>query len=47
MKEIGIEPGKSFDFAGLDPSVKKSARNAPDDARQLMAVENPDARARR
>jgi hypothetical protein len=36
MKRIGIEPGKSFDFDKLDPSVKKALESAPVDAQQLM-----------
>ena len=37
MKRIGIEPGKSFDFNGLDPAVKKAIEGAPDAAQRLMA----------
>jgi hypothetical protein len=36
MKQIGIEPGKSFDFEKLDPAVKKALESAPEDAQQLM-----------
>jgi hypothetical protein len=36
MKEIGIEPGKSFDFDKLDPAVKKALESAPEAAQQLM-----------
>jgi hypothetical protein len=36
MKQIGIEPGKSFDFDKLDPAVKKALESAPEDAQQLM-----------
>ena len=41
MKKIGIEPGKSFDFDKLDPSVKKALETAPDDAQQLMQWKIP------
>lgn len=41
LKEIGIEPGKSFDFAALDPSIRKALETAPDDARRLMAWKIP------
>jgi hypothetical protein len=37
MKRIGIEPGKNFDFNGLDPAVKKAIEGAPDAAQRLMA----------
>ena len=37
LKRIGIEPGKSFDFAGLDPAVKKALEGAPEEAQRLMA----------
>ncbi len=36
MKQIGIEPGKSFDFDKLDPAVKKALEGVPADAQQLM-----------
>ncbi len=36
LARIGIEPGKSFDFAGIDPTVKKSLRKAANDALKLM-----------
>ena len=36
MKRIGIEPGKSFDFASLNPAVKEALRSVPEDAQQLM-----------
>jgi hypothetical protein len=41
MKRIGIEPGKSFDFDKLDPTVKKALENAPKSAQQLMAAKVP------
>jgi hypothetical protein len=37
MKRIGIEPGKSFDFGSLNPSVQKELATAPEDAQKLMA----------
>jgi hypothetical protein len=36
IKKIGIEPGKSFDFDKLDPTVKKALEGVPADAQQLM-----------
>ena len=36
MKRIGIEPGKSFDFAKLDPAVKKALESVPEEAQRLM-----------
>jgi hypothetical protein len=36
MKRIGIEPGKSFDFDKLDPTVKAALKSAPEEAQQLM-----------
>jgi hypothetical protein len=36
MKRIGIERGKSFDFASLDPAVQQALTSAPEDAQQLM-----------
>ncbi len=36
MRRIGIEPGKSFDFAALDPAVQKALESAPQDAQKLM-----------
>lgn len=36
MKRIGIEPGRSFDFAALDPAVQKALAGAPADAQKLM-----------
>lgn len=37
MKRIGIEPGKGFDIASLDPAVQKSLEGTPEDAQKLMA----------
>jgi hypothetical protein len=36
MKRIGIEPGKSFDMAKVDPAVAKALETAPADAQKLM-----------
>ena len=36
MRRIGIEPGKSLDFHGLAPVVKKALESAPEDAQRLM-----------
>ena len=37
MKRIGIEPGKAFDIAKVDASVKMAIEGAPADAQKLMA----------
>jgi len=37
MKRIGLEPGKGFDLASADPTVRKALEGAPEDARKLMA----------
>jgi hypothetical protein len=36
MKRIGIEPGKSFDIAKLDPAARKGIEGAPTAAHKLM-----------
>jgi hypothetical protein len=36
MKRIGIEPGKSFDMARAEPTVRKALESAPEAAQQLM-----------
>jgi hypothetical protein len=41
MKRIGIEPGKSFEFAKLDPAVQKALTSAPKDAQALMKWKVP------
>ena len=41
MKRIGIEPGKSFDFAKLDPVIQSALASAPEDAQQLMKWKVP------
>jgi hypothetical protein len=37
MKRIGIEPGKSFDLAKLDPAIQSALASAPEEAHWLMA----------
>ena len=41
MKQIGIAPGKSFDIARLDPSVRKAIEAAPEAAQKLMEWKTP------
>ncbi len=41
LKQIGIEPGRSFDFDRLAPNVKKALESAPEAALQLMAWKVP------
>jgi hypothetical protein len=41
MKRIGMEPGKSFDFAKLNPAVQKALASAPADAQALMKWKVP------
>jgi hypothetical protein len=41
MKRLGIEPGKSFDFAKADPVVKKAVEDAPAHAQRLMEWKLP------
>jgi hypothetical protein len=41
MKQIGIEPGKSFDISKLDPDVRKGVEAAPAEAQQLMTWKVP------
>jgi hypothetical protein len=41
MKQIGIEPGKSFDIDKLDPAVKKALESAPEEGQQLMKWKLP------
>lgn len=41
MKRIGIEPGKSFDIAKLDPAVQRGLQGAPEAAQKLMAWKIP------
>ncbi len=37
MRKIGIEPGRSFDMARLDPAVQKALQGVPEEAQKLMA----------
>ena len=41
MKRIGLEPGKSFDIAKLDPGVARVLEGVPAAAQQLMAWKVP------
>jgi hypothetical protein len=41
LKRIGIEPGKSLDFAKLDPAVKNALASVPEDAQKLMKWKVP------
>jgi hypothetical protein len=41
MKRIGITPGQSFDYAKLDPAIKKAIEPAPKDAQALMKWKVP------
>ena len=41
MKQIGIEPGKSFDIARLDPAIRKAIEVAPEAAQKLMEWKTP------
>ncbi len=41
MKQIGIEPGKSFDISKLDPGVRSGVEGAPAEAQQLMKWKVP------
>jgi hypothetical protein len=41
MKRIGIEPGKSFDFDKLDPTVKRALESAPQEAQKVMQWKIP------
>jgi hypothetical protein len=41
LKKIGLEPGKSFDIATLDPGIRNALASAPEDAQKLMAWKVP------
>lgn len=41
MKRIGIEPGKSFDIASVDPAIRKGLEGVPKAAQELMAWKVP------
>lgn len=36
MKRLGLEPGKSFNFARLDPAVQAALAHVPEEAQKLM-----------
>jgi hypothetical protein len=41
LKNIGIEPGKSFDMDKVDPAIQSALAKAPEEAQQLMAWKLP------
>jgi hypothetical protein len=41
LQKIGIEPGKSFDIAKVDPAIRNAMAGAPEEARKLMAWKVP------
>lgn len=41
MHHIGLEPGKPFDVAKLDPAVQKAIESAPQEAQNLMKWKMP------
>ena len=41
LKRIGIEPGKSFDFAKADPAVRAALQRAPAEGMKLMMEKLP------
>jgi len=41
MKKIGIEPGKSFDLAKAEPTIRNALANAPEDGQRLMEWKLP------
>jgi hypothetical protein len=41
MRRIGLEPGKSFDIAKLDPAMQRALETAPQDGQKLMAWKVP------
>ena len=41
MRRIGIEPGKSFDLAEVDPAIRDALTNVPAQAQKLMASKFP------
>lgn len=41
LKRIGIEPGKSFDMAALDPALQAAFETAPAEALKAMADKTP------
>jgi len=41
MRKIGIEPGKSFDMAKLDPAIRNALTDVPEEGRKLMEWKLP------
>jgi hypothetical protein len=41
LRKIGIEPGKSFDIAKVDPAIRNALAGAPEEAQKLMAWKLP------
>lgn len=41
LKKIGIEPGRSFDAAKVDPAFRTALASAPEEAQKLMAWKLP------
>ena len=41
MRQIGIEPGKSFDITTLDPAIQKTLETVPQEAQQLLKWKLP------
>jgi hypothetical protein len=41
MRKIGIEPGKSFDMAKVDPAIRGTLAGAPEEGQKLMAWKLP------
>ena len=41
MMRLGIEPGKSLDFASLDPVVRNAMESGPAEAPKLMQWKVP------
>src|SRR5215475_9856391 len=41
LKRLGIEPGKSFVMANLDPSIRDALARAPEEGQKLMAWKLP------
>jgi hypothetical protein len=41
LRKIGIEPGKSFDMAKVDPAVRNAMASAPEEAQKMMAWKLP------
>ena len=41
MRKIGIEPGKGFDMAKVDPAIRNALTSAPEDGQKLMEWKLP------